>query len=99
MNNSASLKDIPDDLSLSEVKLLFESAGIPDAAYDAEMIFQEIGGISRIDIKLSNPKTSDAAVIAAVKRRLCREPLQYIIGKAYFFRILKLFFSCLTLWF
>ena len=73
-------------LKLSYVKRLFSDAGIPDANYDAEAIFSDIGGFSTLDIRLSDPESSSEAVISAVKRRLSREPLQYVIGKTYFYK-------------
>lgn len=73
---------------LEEIKQRLLAAGIEEAAYDAWLIFEEIAGMSRTEYLLH---MDDAvcegclkALRAAVDRRSRREPLQYILGKAYF---------------
>ena len=73
-------------MRLSEAKRILADAGIPDSAYDAREIFAEIGGIGRAELLALDPSTDSVAVAAAVARRALREPLQYIVGKAYFYR-------------
>ena len=60
-------------------------AGIPDAEFEASVLFRDLGGIPR-ETLLCNPGTdcSDPAFLEAIDRRLRREPLQYILGKWYF---------------
>jgi release factor glutamine methyltransferase len=44
------------------------------------------GGVSATDCKLSDPECQSAEVISAIERRADREPLQYILGFADFYR-------------
>lgn len=72
-------------MKLSEACSILREAGIESAKYDASEIFSELGGVSRSEMLLSDIETEDARVIRAIGRRADREPLQYIIGKAYFY--------------
>lgn len=72
-------------MKLSEACSILRKAGIESAKHDASEIFSEIGGVPRNEILLSDVATSDERVIRAIERRAEREPLQYIIGKAYFY--------------
>lgn len=60
-------------------------AGIPDAEFEASVLFSDVGGVSR-ETLLCDPGTEcrSDAFLAALARRLKREPLQYILGKWYF---------------
>ena len=72
-------------MKLSEAVAILRDAGIESAKHDASEIFSEIGRVSRSEMLLSDVETEDARVIRAIERRAEREPLQYIIGKAYFY--------------
>ena len=61
------------------------SAGVSAARYDAKQIFEHIGGYSQVEMTLSDVDTDKPEVTDAVTRRAKREPLQYIIGKVYFY--------------
>ena len=72
-------------MKLSEACEILKQAGIDNAHHDAIEIFSEIGGISRTSMLISNVESCDERVIAAIQKRANREPLQYLIGKAYFY--------------
>ena len=73
-------------MKLSEAKKILLEAGVPDWEYDAEALFCEIGGAKRSSFIFTDPDIESDALTEAVARRAAREPLQYIIGKAYFYR-------------
>jgi len=69
-----------------------EQAGIPEPAPSAEVLLSELLGIGRVEIALyERPLTEEQArrYEASISRRLEREPVQRILGYAYF-RYLKL---------
>ncbi|MBI4543746.1 MAG: peptide chain release factor N(5)-glutamine methyltransferase [Gemmatimonadetes bacterium] len=63
-------------------------AGLETPRLDAELLLAHVLGISRLDLYLQHdrPLTADevSGYRAALRRRLQREPLQYITGEAYF---------------
>ena len=64
-----------------------ESARVPEPAASAEVLLSELLGIGRADIALHDEALSDeqAALYEAwISRRLQREPVQRILGYAYF---------------
>ena len=78
------------ELLLQTATQRFESAGIEQAAVDAELLLAHVLGCSRGELvakvfmgESAEPETADAFE-AAVLRREKREPLQHITGKAYF---------------
>ena len=73
-------------MKLSEAKEILKGSGVEDYAYDAREIFIEIGGIPRRDTVGFDPECNDPALIDAISRRAAREPLQYILGYAYFYK-------------
>ncbi len=69
-----------------------EQAGVPEPAPSAEVLLSELLGIGRVEIALyEKPLTEEQArrYKAWISRRLEREPVQRILGYAYF-RYLKL---------
>ncbi len=63
------------------------SSGIEDAPAEAELILSFATGLSRVALYSDNPELSDRAlkvVEDAVRRRLRRVPLQYVIGEVEF---------------
>lgn len=72
-------------MKLSEATKILLGACVPSARYDAKQIFEHIGGYSQLEMTVSDVCTEDSEVIDAVMRRAEREPLQYIIGKVYFY--------------
>ena len=74
-------------MRLEEAISILSEAGIESASHDAEELFCHFAGYSRSTLYLMHRIESDSpALINAVERRAKREPLQYIIGKAYFYR-------------
>jgi release factor glutamine methyltransferase len=64
-----------------------ERAGIPEPSASAEVLLSELLGIGRAEISLyDEPLTNDQALLyeAWISRRLQREPVQRILGYAYF---------------
>lgn len=72
-------------MTLKEAISLLKSRRTEDAAYDARVIFENIGGYKKEELVASNP-TADEKTESAIRRRLEREPLQYILGTVDFFR-------------
>lgn len=66
-------------------KNILQKAGIDSPAFDTVCLFEKVFGYSRQDIVIFGNKevTQDKedALLALVKRRYDREPLQYILGK------------------
>lgn len=73
-------------MKLCEAIKILEDAGVSDAEYDARQIFSEYGDFSPYELLVKTAESSDEKIINAVYRRAQREPLQYILGKAYFYR-------------
>lgn len=67
---------------------LFEERGFEQARLDAELLLAGILGVKRLDLYLQHDRPLTAEELeryrAAVRRRLKREPLQYILGTAAF---------------
>ncbi len=64
-----------------------ERAGVPEPAASAEVLLSELLGIGRADIPLHDgPLTDEQAALYGtwISRRLQREPVQRILGYAYF---------------
>lgn len=61
-------------------------AGVPSARFDAEVLLAEALGIDRGRIPIADDATPEqiAAYEALLARRAAREPLQHILGRAYF---------------
>ena len=72
-------------MKLSEAVSRLRASGIESARRDAMEIFSEIGGVPKGELMLGDAESFSEAVISAVERRASREPLQYIIGKCYFY--------------
>ena len=73
-------------MTLNEAAKILGEAGVPDALYDARQIFRELGGFSDGELISRCAETDSEQIAEAVQRRANREPLQYILGKAYFYR-------------
>jgi release factor glutamine methyltransferase len=68
-----------------------ETAGIEGARTESELIFAELAGCSRIELfSLYNTPMPEAFALSLekiIQRREKREPLQYILGHAYFMNL------------
>ena len=66
----------------------FTRAGVDSPEYDAALLIEDAAGISRSERMLNGQRELDetvtAAILDAALRRINREPLQYIMQKAYF---------------
>ncbi len=72
-------------MKLSEAIRRLSDAGVPNAAYDAKELFCHFGAESRASLLIGDAECNLPELEAAVKRREAREPLQYIIGKVFFY--------------
>ena len=67
---------------------LFQEKGIENARLEAELLLAHVFGIKRLDLYLQFDRPLTNAQLeefrALVRRRLKREPLQYIVGKTQF---------------
>lgn len=73
-------------MKLSEAKKILSEAGVPNAEYDAEVLFSEIGKVNRSTFLFDDPDIDSPMLAFAIERRAKREPLQYILKKAYFYK-------------
>ena len=73
-------------MKLSELTRMLRDAGIENARGEARMLFEHFTGISRVDLFSTDAESDAPELIAAAERRAAREPLQYILGYADFFR-------------
>ena len=74
-------------MTLNEAISILTEAGVDSPSHDAEELFCHFGGYSRSTMYLMyNIESDSPRLIEAVERRAKREPLQYIIGTAYFYR-------------
>ena len=75
-------------MSYSYVTLTRElaSVGIEEAAHEAALLLHHFAGVSRVSLLSDRNRVYDVASLEeAVRRRLGREPLQYILGSWEFF--------------
>lgn len=73
-------------MRLSEATLRLNKAGIDDPRGEARRLFVELGGTPLADTVGADPCSDKPELIEAIKRREEREPLQYILGYADFYR-------------
>ena len=73
-------------MTLNEAVVILNLAGVPDALHDAREIFRHFGSFSDADILLRRAESEDESITSAIRRRAEREPLQYILGEASFYR-------------
>ncbi len=73
-------------MRLSEAVRILKDSGIENARGEAMEIFSSLGGFARTDLLLCDPEAESEAVIRAVFERGEHRPLQYILGRAYFYR-------------
>ena len=73
-------------MRFSEAVKALADAGIENARGEAMEIFSDLGGFERTALLLSDVDSDSEAVIRAVKERTERKPLQYILGRAYFYK-------------
>ncbi len=72
-------------MKLSEAVKILEAAGVPNASYDAKELFCRFGGFSRAALLVCDAESSSDELCEAVRRRASREPLQYILGRVFFY--------------
>ncbi len=66
----------------------FATAGVNSPAVDAELLIEECAGISRTEFLFNGNSETDAGtekkILSLALRREAHEPLQYLLGKAWF---------------
>ena len=72
-------------MTLTEAIEMLRKGGVDSPDYDARELFRTFAGFGSVLIPRDASSDSDE-LIAAVKRRAAREPLQYIIGTVGFYR-------------
>ena len=74
--------------ALTQGAARLESAGVPDARLDAELLLARVLGEDRLKMRLDGTRALDDEQVqrfnALIARRQTREPLQYIEGEAAF---------------
>jgi release factor glutamine methyltransferase len=70
-------------VKFSEAVRALSDAGIENARGEVRIMFEELCSSPRRDLSIGDPESP--LVDEAVRRRILREPLQYIIGKTYFY--------------
>ena len=73
-------------MTLAEIKATLREAGVPDYDYDAELLFDTYSGYTKSERLMGAVDSTSEELLFAVKRRIAREPLQYIIGEVGFYR-------------
>ncbi len=83
-------------MKLSELRSRLLAAGIEEADPEARILFSHYGGFSDAALLGTDPELASPPLEEAVRRRLAREPLAYILGEAPFYRsVLKVTADCL----
>ncbi len=72
-------------MKLSAIIKRLCDGGIDNARGEALMLFEHYSGISKEKLLFSDPECDAPELKIAIERRLFREPLQYILGYAYFY--------------
>ncbi len=73
-------------MTLKEATERLSESGIDDPRKEARSIFSLIGKIKDYELFSPNTECDIPAVKEAIERRANREPLQYILGRAHFYR-------------
>ena len=73
-------------MKLSTATEILKESGIDNARGEARLLFSEIAKIPNSELYGRDAESDSEALIAAIKRRVEREPLQYIIGEVDFYR-------------
>ncbi len=72
-------------MTRSELIAALDAAGAEDAASEAGILLDGLFGVSAASALADRAREYDTAVLtAAIERRRSNEPVQYIVGKAYF---------------
>ena len=72
-------------MTRSELIAALDAAGAEDAASEASILLDGLFGISATAALIDRSRDYDTAILnAAIERRKANEPVQYIVGKAYF---------------
>ncbi len=73
-------------MTYNKATALLREAGIENAELDAAILFEHFGGIAPHSLPFMKNEEVDSPLLEdAIKKRIAREPLQYIIGEWYFY--------------
>ena len=73
-------------MKLKEAVDILSKAEIADPLREARLIFSQLSGLKQYELLSPEAVSDSESLTEAVYRRAKREPLQYILGKAYFYR-------------
>ena len=73
-------------IKVSEAVEMLKEAGIEDAGFEVKLLFCRFGGFEPYTLVFSDRESSSPELISAIKERLNRVPLAYILGDADFYR-------------
>ena len=73
-------------MTLQEATARLREVGIENADWEARQLFCHFGGLRPSDLIGTDPDVSAPALTDAIRRRIAREPLQYILGEVGFYR-------------
>ena len=68
-----------------ELEERLREVGIEEYRSEARIIFSSVGGFSSAELYLPDREIEDELLYPIIERRRMREPLAYILGKAYFY--------------
>ena len=71
-------------MTFKELRGILKDNGIEDADFEAGMLFSKYAGVSVAQLPF-NPSCESEELKAALKRRIGKEPLQYILGECEFY--------------
>lgn len=72
-------------MRLSELITRLSHGGIENARGEGVMLFEHYSGISKEKLLFSDPECDAPGLEEATRRRISHEPIQYILGYAYFY--------------
>lgn len=73
-------------MRLSEAVARLRAADIPNAIYEARLLFSHFGGLSQAKLYGADPECDSGLIEPPLRRREMREPMAYILGEWGFYR-------------
>ena len=73
-------------MTLREAEKILSEAGISDAREEARRLFSLVGNIPPYELISPEAASDSPELVSAIKRRCEREPIEYITGRADFYR-------------
>lgn len=86
MPKSVQLPKRKSEMTLNEAINILKAAGVENPEFDARELFFRFGNFSRHELVSRSISLDDDVIATPVSERAARKPLQYIIGRADFYR-------------